>query len=495
MSRTKIVATYGPACEDERVFAGMLRAGLDVVRLNVSHLEPALLPATAKRLRRIAAAADRPLTILADMPGPKIRCTVCEPEAFELRAGDRLRLAPGKDASTPERLVVQYPRLLDDVKKGHEIAINDGLVLVRVEHVSKRSGVLECRVLRGGPVSSRKGVSFLHSTLRVPGLTPRDRLGIRAAAGANVDFIALSFVRSASDVQAARRVLARAKRPDVPLIAKIEQHEAIDRIDEILRVSEGVMVARGDMGIELPLETVPLLQKDIIARSNHTGRFVITATHMLESMVENARPTRAEVTDVANAILDGTDAVMLSAETAVGRHPACVVRTMTRIADAAETRIDPREWLRRLAPLEGPPAPSQVRRRAAPGPDLDDAVARAACQLAVDARLDAIVCLSFHGTTARRVARYRPACPLYVLTPHEEQCRRLALTWGVEAWPFPEARRAAARRTQSPGALIGPMLDALRSRGGLKRGQRVAMLAGSPLGAPGATNYLRMIEV
>ena len=487
MSRTKIIATYGPACESPAAIRAMLRAGADVIRLNVSHLDPAALGPAVKRLRRIAAAARLPLAILADMPGPKVRCTACEPERFTLRVGDRVAVSARRVASTPREIAIQYPHLLDDVKVGHELAINDGLVLLRATAVDKRAGVLRCVVLRGGEVASHKGVSFLHSRLRIRGLTARDRDGIVAAARAGADFIALSFVRSPDDLAAARRILRRSGRSDLPLVAKIEQREALERFDAILAASDGIMVARGDMGIEEPLEKVPLLQKDIIARCNETGRFVITATQMLESMTENALPTRAEVSDVANAILDGTDAVMLSAETATGRNAVAAVETMARIALEAETRIDHASYLRLYRPGDD-------------GVDLDDALAHAACQLALDASLDALVCFSFHGTTARRIARYRPRCPVYVLSPDEEQCRRLAATWGVEVIVFPAARpkrgaSPAQSAAQSVDRLIAPAIAALRRRKRLAPGRRIALLAGVPLGVPGNTNWLRVVEV
>ena len=494
MSRTKIVATYGPACESERTFRAMLRAGLDVVRLNVSHLEPELLAETTSRLRKIAESENHPLTVMADMPGPKIRCTNCEPREFELREGDRLDVAAGKSESTIERLVVNYPYLMEDVKKGHEMAVNDGLVLLRVEEVDKKAAVLRCSVLRGGEISSRKGVCFLHSKLRISGLTPRDRKGIRAAAEAGADFIALSFVRTADDIEAARRILKKTNRPDVPLIAKIEHHEAIDNIFTILQAADGLMVARGDMGIERPLEEVPLLQKDIILSCNRAGKFVITATQMLESMITCSRPTRAEVTDVANAILDGTDAVMLSAETAMGRAPARVISTMTRIAETAETRIDPGQWLRKLFSADSTQAPGPLAPKGI-YPDLDAALARAACHLVLDGRLDAIVCLSFFGTTARRIARYRPRCPVYVLSPHENQCRRLSLTWGVRSFVFSQAKPKPNGKTPLPDKLIAPAVEFLRERGELKKNQRVVFLSGTPLETPGGTNYLRVVEV
>jgi len=484
MNRTKIVATFGPACDNEAVFTAMLRAGLDVVRLNVSHLDPKALAATAARVRKWAARAKLPLAVLADMPGPKIRCTVCEPASFEAHPGQSIAVASGSAVSTPECLHIAYRHLLDDVKEGHELAINDGLVLLRVERVDREAGCLRCSVVRGGPIASRKGVSFLHSTLRISGLTPRDRQGILAAAESEVDFVALSFVRSVNDVLAARRILAKTARPGLPLIAKIEQREAVANIEEILAEADGVMVARGDMGIEQPLEQVPLLQKDIIRAANRAGKVVITATQMLESMIENTRPTRAEVSDVANAMLDGTDAVMLSAETAMGCDPAEVVEIMTRIAAAAEGRFDSRQWLHRMETV-------------ATGPDdLDDALARATCQLALDAALDAIVCLTYHGTTARRISRYRPACPVFALSPSVEQCRRLCLTWGVEPVEFPQGAATRARGKDRPvSELLKAALKQLRAQGRLPSGARVAFLAGVPLQVPGGTNYLRVVEV
>jgi pyruvate kinase len=484
MRKTKIVATYGPACESERVLRGMFDAGLDVLRLNLSHLDPAKLPETVRRVRGIATAAKRPVAILADMPGPKIRCTACEPEHFELYEGGEIRVAAGSAVSTLETIHIPYRWLIEDVKKGHELAINDGMVLLHVEEVNRKKEHLRCRVVRGGIVASRKGVSFLHTTLRIPGLTPRDRAGLRAAAEAQVDFVALSFVRSGKDVIQARKIIDAAGGGDIPLIAKIEQHEAIDHIDDILAESDGVMVARGDMGIERPLEEVPILQKEIIRRCNLAGKPVITATQMLESMTENALPTRAEVSDVANAILDGTDAVMLSAETAMGRAPVQVVRTMARIAETSEVLLDRREWLRKIRPTEGV---AEGKR-----PDLDDTVAYAACQLALDSGLDAVVCLSYHGTTARRVSRYRPGCPVFVLCPEDRQARRLALHWGVEIVPFPEDMLDP---TDSAEELLPHAAKALCATKRLRRGQHVVFLAGVPFGSGKGTNWVRVVEL
>lgn len=485
MSRTKIVATYGPASAKPGVLADMLDAGLDVLRLNVSHLDPELLGETVAAVRKVAARKKMPMAVLADMPGPKVRCTACLPAEFELKANEHIEVAAGNSVSTPECIVIPYPHLIEDVKVGHELAINDGLVLLHTEEVDSEAGRLRCRVVRGGPISSRKGVSFLHTTLRIPGLTPRDRKGIVAAAKAEVDFIALSFVRNGADVRAARKILQKTNRPNIELIAKIEQHEAIDSLDEILAESDGVMVARGDMGIERPLEDVPLLQKDIIRASNRAGKVVITATQMLESMIQNSRPTRAEVSDVANAILDGTDAVMLSAETAMGQDPADAVRTMTRIALKAETRVDSRSLIRWLEDCD----------EEMDEPDLNDSLARAACTLAHDAKLDAVVCLSFYGTTAHRVSRYRPQCNIYALGPYEAECRQLALVWGVEAFEFANAHPKGKGKQKTLSKLLGETVAMLKKNGALKPGDRIAFLAGVPLDTPGATNYLRVVTV
>jgi len=482
MSRTKIVATYGPACTKERTIGSMLRGGLDVMRLNLSHLDPDNLAETVTRLRRIAAEASVPLAILADMPGPKIRCTVCEPQSFTLKEGDRVTLSSRKVASTPTEIAIAYPHLIEDVKAGHELAINDGLVLLRVEKVHTKEEVLHCVVLTGGEISSRKGVSFPHSTLRISSLTTRDRKGLRAAAQAEVDFVALSFVRSADDIAAARRILGRAGRSDMPLVAKIETRQAVERISEIVEASHAVMVARGDMGIERPFDQVPLLQKDIIACCNRAGKPVITATQMVESMITSSRPTRAEVSDVANAILDGTDAVMLSAETAVGCNPGRVVRTMAQIASTAETRIDHQQALR-------------IQRPGGVELALNDSLARAACQLALDARLDALVCFSSSGQTAQRIARYRPTCPVYVLTPNEQQCRRLALTWGLDVFQIPRPKLTQSRKIVPVAQLVEPAVRTLLGQNRLKKGHRIAMLAGRLLGKPGGTNRLEVVEI
>ncbi len=487
MSRTRILATYGPACQSKEVILEMLESGLSVFRLNVSHLDPSELVKTTRRLRSIAKKAERPLAILADMPGPKIRCTTCEPAEFNLVKGQEVEVAGGSGVSTPERILIPYHHLLEDVRIGHEIALNDGMVHLRVDYIDHNVEALCCTVLRGGRVSSRKGVSFLNSTLRVPFLTARDKQGLREASRAKVDFIALSFVREAKDLVGVRRILKRHGGGEIPLVSKIEQHEAVDNIQEIIDISDGVMVARGDLGIERPLEQVPLLQKEIIKRSNQSGKFVITATEMLESMIVQSRPTRAEVSDVANAILDGTDAVMLSAETAVGHNPALVVQTIRGIAETAEQSTDNRYRLRRIETV-------RERTRESDAAHLDDAVARAAAQLAGDANLEALVCLSYFGNTARRIARYRPQCRILVLSPYDEQCRRLALTWGLEVFDFPLGK---PKRGRAPRAsqLIDSVRQILRENADLHKGDRVAILAGTPLDAPSGTNFLRVIEV
>ena len=489
MSRTKIVATNGPANQDPEVLLGMMRAGMDVLRLNISHLNPDEIAGRVAQVRALAMSEDLPLAVLADMPGPKIRCTACEPKSFILQDGDTVLLSPSEDVTTPERICVPYPHLLEDVEIGHEAAINDGLVLLRIEEKDPVNNAFRCVVINGGEISSRKGVSFPHSSLRISGLTERDYAGLKAAAAANVDFIALSFVRYGSDILAAKKVLEEAGNPRIPIISKIEQHEAIDHIEDILSVTDGVMVARGDMGIERPMEQVPLMQKDLIRRCNELGRFVITATQMLESMTEHARPTRAEVSDVANAIMDGTDAVMLSGETAAGKHPVLTVATMRRIANEAEKRNDPAAWLRRLPVSPARPGLDENR------PSLDDALSRATCELALAAKLDAIICFSFHGTTARRIARFRPDCPIFILSPYEQHFRRLSLTWGTETFAFPEAKPAFDGHQPQPSELIAPAIHKLRSIGRLQEGSRVAFVAGVPFEKHGVTNWLEVVEV
>jgi pyruvate kinase len=411
--RTKVVATLGPASSDPGVLGEMLDAGVDVVRLNFSHGERADHLARFRLVREIAASHRRNLAVLADLQGPKIRVGVVGDGGIELPTGGDCVLVAGAEHAPAPKVPVVYERLADDVKPGDRILLDDGNLELVVLDV--HGDDIRCRVRQGGVIRSRKGVNLPGVAVSAASLTEKDLADLGTAIEMGVDYVALSFVRTAADVVAAKQAIAE-RDGQVPVVAKLERPEAVDNLDDILAVTDAVMVARGDLGVELAPEKVPPLQKEIIARANSLGVPVITATQMLESMVASPRPTRAEASDVANAIFDGTDAVMLSQETAVGAYPVAAVATMRRIAHEAES-----------TPHLAHPAPP-----ATGALDVTATVCRAAVQVAGDLNARAIVAFTESGATARFVSRFRPRVPIIGLTPYEATQRRMALFWGVE---------------------------------------------------------------
>lgn len=416
MRRTKIVATLGPASQDPKTLERLIEAGLDVVRLNFSHGTQEQHQKSLENVRTISKRLGRAVACLQDLPGPKIRTgEVSDKAGVELKEGASFTLTTEEMVGTAERVSTTYDLLPQDVHPGCDILLDDGVIQLKVEKIS--GGDVKTRVVNGGRLKSHKGINLPGVKLSIPSLTDRDRRDAEFGLSLDVDFVAQSFVRTKQDVEELRSFLDERGRSDLPIIAKIEKPQAVDNLAAILDVADGVMVARGDLGVELPAEQVPLLQKDIIHAANERGRVVITATQMLESMVVRPRPTRAEANDVANAILDGTDAVMLSAETAVGKYPVETVATMARIAKHTETRLGPRRRRSELASVEGFP--------------IARAVTRAACRAAeqLDARY--VVAFTESGATARLVSSSRPGSRILAITPHDRVYRQLALTWGV----------------------------------------------------------------
>ncbi|MBN1827365.1 MAG: pyruvate kinase [Candidatus Eisenbacteria bacterium] len=467
MTRTKIVCTIGPASSSPERIEGLIEAGMDVARLNFSHGSLEDHGRTIEIIREAAARAGRPVAILQDLAGPKIRIGPIEEGPVLLETGATFTLTARVVVGNAERVSVSYRGLPGDVRVGDPLLLADGAIELAVLRVD--GDEILCRVVVGGPLTSRKGINLPTRTIQAPILTAKDLEDLAFGAERNVDYVALSFVRNREDVEIARAAL-RKTGASIPLIAKIEKHEAVDRFDEILPVVNGVMIARGDLGVEIPIERVPEVQKRLIGRSNRAGAPVITATQMLRSMVENPRPTRAEVTDVANAILDGTDAVMLSEETAVGRYPVEAVRMMKRIAVETERMFPHKEWMLRFD------------RRGTMTPE--EAVAIGACQMAEKVRACAIVTHTVSGSTTRLVARYRPRHPILALTPDESTWRRLALVWGV----IP--KRVDGGNTESD--LVASTLEQVRNAGFAKPGQAVVITAGMPLYEPGTTNWIRV---
>ncbi len=419
MRRTKIVCTLGPASESAEVLDRLIAAGMDVARLNFSHGEHETHRRVYERVRAAAERAGREVAVLQDLQGPKIRVGKLTGGRMELAEGDEVFVAPGTDQVAPDTIPTNYDHLPDDADPGDTILMDDGLLRLRVTGVDAPR--VACRVEVGGVLKDRKGINLPGVKVSAPALTEKDRADLAFGAELGVDLVSLSFVRRPEDVTEARALL-KAAGSSAPVIAKIEKPEAVEALGEILAVADGIMVARGDLGVELGPEKVPLIQKRAIEQSNRLGKLVITATQMLESMIHSAFPTRAEASDVANAVLDESDAVMLSGETAVGDHPVLVVETMARIVCEVESS-------RRYA----------ASGEALPPVDLrvsTNAVAHAAVAAAHHVEARCIVCLSGHGGSPRLVSDYRPRIPIIALTRYPHICHRLAAWWGVVPIPF-----------------------------------------------------------
>lgn len=460
--RTKIVATIGPASRDEPILRSLLASGIDVARFNFSHSTRTEHWTTIRLLRQLAREAGRPIGILQDLQGPKIRVgRLAEPVKLEEGAQVVLTTRP---TGWGGRIPVPFPGLARMVRRGARILLRDG----NMELVVLTSGRSEirCRVVRGGILGEHQGVNIPGAKLRVPSLTPKDAADLRFGLRHGVDYVALSFVRRAEDLRHARRVMHRLGRI-VPIVAKLEKAEAVANLDAIIAESDAVMVARGDLGVELLPEQVPLIQKRIIRLANERGVPVITATQMLESMVRQERPTRAETSDVANAILDGTDAVMLSEETAAGRYPVETVQMMARIARAVESGVRFPGDLRRAARLS-----------------FSHAIAAAAATLAADLQLDLVVALTTTGRTARLLSQLRPTVPVLACTADEHVARLLSLYWGVRSLVTP-------LQPHTEG-MIRFLDRELVASGLARRGNSVVIVGSMPITARGRTNFVQI---
>ena len=417
--RTKIVATVGPASSSLDLLGQLIDAGVNVFRLNMSHGTQDGHRAAYESIRAAAGSRNKPVAILADLCGPKIRCGKFEGGSIELKRDQGVTITTRDVVGGPGLIPSQYAALASDVTRGNRILLDDGNLELRVERVDGTE--IECTVIDGGTLKDRKGINLPGANVSAPSLTEKDRDDAVFALGLGVDFIALSFVRTAADVLSLRE-LVTSRNADVSIIAKIEKPEALDNIDAILDAADGIMVARGDLGVELPAESVPITQSQLIDLGRMKGKPVIVATQMLESMITNSRPTRAEVSDVANAVMQGTDAVMLSAETAAGAYPVKAVETMDRVARRAEAYLWSQGAFSSITDHDLPPPPIA----------LPDAVGRATAQLSRDLHVRSIFVISKSGTTARFVASARPAAPLVALTTEARAARRMNLYWGVE---------------------------------------------------------------
>ena len=468
MRRTKIVATIGPASQDPETLARMVQAGMDVARLNFSHGSRELHAENVERIRSAASSVGRQVAILQDLPGPKIRIGAVQDGIAELKPGDKLVLVCGSDSVGNEhQMSVSWGGLASAVDPDDVIYLADGAIRLRVQGVRDGDGEIETAVEIGGTVASRQGLNIPGSTRGLPAVPEEDLDMLRFGESIGVDLVALSFVRTAEDVSSVRQ------HTRLPLIAKIEKPQAVDSAEEIIRAADCVMVARGDLGIELPIYDVPIVQKQLLRIAGRIARPAITATQMLDSMVSSSRPTRAEVADVANAILDGTDAVMLSQETAIGAYPVEAIEMMAAVAERTERDLPYRTW-----------NDDRVRRDAR---DPAYTVAYGACAAARDLHLAALVVPTLSGRSARLISAHRPQVPIYVLSPGKETVRRCGLMWGVRA--------AAMRRHEITEALIADAARRVVELGWVKSGARVCITAGLPSGRPGTTSLMQIQRV
>lgn len=464
MAMTKIVCTIGPACDSAEIMAAMIQAGMSVARLNFSHGTRHEHKEKIRMIRKVSDDLQKPIAILQDLAGPKIRVGRIPEPGIRLEPGEIFVLTSEEVMGTKQGVTVSYPGLLKAVQQGDKILLADGLMELTVEEVTQ-SKIL-CRVITGGTLTSHKGINLPTGTIKAPALTEKDREDLFFGLENDVDYVALSFVKRADDVREVKACILERKK-DTPVIAKIEKHEAIQDIDEIMEAADGIMVARGDLGVEIPLEKVPFFQKQLIRKANMIGKPVITATQMLRSMVASPRPTRAEAADVANAVLDGTDAVMLSEETATGSYPVEAVQYMTRIVESAEEGFPHGRYLNML-----------------PRKEISESVAHASCVLADHLDAAAIIATTQSGLTARHISRFRPARPILALSPHGTTVRKLTLSWGCIPHLVPDPR--------DTDNMIENAARSAMETGRVCKGDLVVITSGHPVGIPGSTNMVRV---
>ena len=467
IKKTKIVCTLGPASQSEEVLTQLVENGLNVCRFNFSHGSHEEHKERFDMAKKVREKLNKPVAILLDTKGPEIRTGNFDAPEVMLEEGNKFTITMEDVMGTKDICTVSYKGLANDVKPGDTILIDDGLVGLRVEEVNGQE--INCVVENSGIVKNHKGVNVPGVKINLPALTQKDISDIEFGISQGIDYIAASFVRKASDVLAIREVLERNNATDIQIISKIENQEGVDNIDEILKVSDGIMVARGDLGVEIPTEEIPIVQKMMIKKCNELGKPVITATQMLDSNMRNPRPTRAEVTDVANAIYDGTDAIMLSGETAAGKYPVEAVKTMATIAKRTEETLNYNELL---------------KGRKLIGINVTDAISHATCTTAIDLNASAILTSTSSGHTSRMVSKFRPQCPIIAVTDDEKVMRRLALTWGV----YP-AKSTIAKNTDE---VIENAIVAAKEAEFISNGELVVITAGIPVGVSGTTNLIKV---
>ncbi|HJT20223.1 MAG TPA: pyruvate kinase [Nitrospira sp.] len=482
MRKAKIVCTIGPASDAVTMLDRLIRQGMNAARLNFSHGSHESHAAAVAAIREAANNRGTPVAIIQDLQGPRIRVGELKDGKITVTDGQSVRLqtalassggqlgARSTSRSAQADIPVTYQHLARDVQPGARILIDDGLVELMVNRIE--GGCIDCTVVIGGTIASHKGINLPGTSVSAPTLTDKDRDDVRFGVAHGVDYVALSFVRGPEDVAAAKKLIASCGR-NIPVIAKIERQEAIVHLTAILDEADGIMIARGDLGVEMGTEAVPILQKRIIAEANRRRRLVITATQMLESMTHHLRPTRAEASDVANAVFDGTDAVMLSAETAIGAHPVETVEVMDRIIRAAEEGFEPAVVPKRQTDFGNL--------------SLPEAICTAASSAAAATSASAIVAFSELGTTARLISKQRPAAPIIAFTPFEAVRNHMALYWGVQPHTMQQIDRTDERVHEAERRL--------KAEGLIKSGQRIVILSGTQIGQPGGTNLIKLQEV
>ena len=465
--KTKIVCTLGPASQSEETLTKLVENGLNVCRFNFSHGSHEEHKERMDTVKKVREKLNKPVAILLDTKGPEIRTgNFADPEVF-LEEGSKFIITMEDVIGTNEICTVSYKGLAEDVVEGDKILIDDGLVGLRVEEVIGEE--IHCVVENSGIVKNHKGINVPGVKINLPALTPKDVSDIEFGIAQGIDFIAASFVRKASDVLAIREVLENNNATDIQIISKIENQEGVDNLEEILQVSDGLMVARGDLGVEIPTEEMPIVQKEMIKKCNELGKPVITATQMLDSMIRNPRPTRAEVTDVANAIYDGTDAIMLSGETAAGKYPVEAVKVMAAIAKRIEETLD---------------HDNTLRNKGLNSTNVTDAISYATCTTAKSLNASAIVTSTSSGHTARMVSKFKPNTPIIAATPNERTSRQLALSWGVYT--------VICQQALTTDDLIDNSIESSKKEGFIKEGELVVITTGVPTGVSGTTNLIKV---
>lgn len=470
MRRTKIICTVGPATSAPEKLQALVSAGMNVARLNFSHGAYDFHAQTAQYLRQISAELQKPIAIMQDLCGPKIRLGTLPPAGLKVEAGDEVTFVLQDKGESVDELPLPLPTLFAMVRPGEPILINDGRVKLIV--TDRDADKIRALVKIGGLLSTHKGVNLPETPLPVNAITEKDLRDLRFGIELGVDLVAVSFVRSPQDLEPARRMIEAAG-ASIRLIAKIERPEAVENFDSILDAADGIMIARGDLGVEMPIHQVPMIQKDIIRRCNHAGKPVITATQMLESMISAPDPTRAEATDVANSILDGTDAVMLSGETAVGEYPIAAVQVMHDIAKCTEQSLQEgskHEWSHERGSLS-----------------VTESVAESVCRIAYETGARAILCNTSSGSTAQLVSKYRPSTPIIALTPDETAYRQLALSWGVESLLIPPVYQAEE--------MFMNVVNTVVAMGLASDGDKVVITSGVPIGKSGTTSLIKVHSI